>query len=233
MKLVRKQGEHRHTPPGQHEHEFEPQRGLPEALPANERLLWQGSPEWKTLAVQRFHVRKLVVYFSVLLAARVAAQVTDGAALGAVLYGSLAMLGLSVLAVGLVTFMAWLTARTTVYTLTDKRVVMRIGIVLTLALNLPLKRLQGAALQLHSGTTGDVALQLLGRDRVAYAHLWPHARRWRFVKPEPTLLCLADAQQLATALTAAWKSATGEHGQVAEAAKTSGVRELSHRLATH
>jgi hypothetical protein len=233
VKVLRRQAAHRHTAPGQHEHDFEPQRGLPELLPDTEHILWQGSPDWKTLAVQRFHVRKLVVYFAVLLAARVAAQLSDGTAIGPALYGSLVLLGLSVVAVGLVSLMAWLTARTTVYTLTDKRVVMRIGIVLTLALNLPLKRLQGAGLQLHSGSHGDIALQILGTDRVAYVHLWPHARRWRFVRPEPTLLCLPDAQKVATALTSAWQAATGVHGQAAAAPVGSNGGELSAGLAAH
>jgi hypothetical protein len=233
MKPVRIQSPHRHTAPGQHEHEFEPQYGLPELLPASEHILWQGSPDWKTLAVQRFHVRKLVIYFAILLTARVAAQLSDGAALGEALYGSLVLLGLSALAIGLVSLMAWLTARTTVYTLTDKRVVMRIGVVLTVALNLPLKRLQAADLQLHSGRTGDIALQTLGTDRIAYAHLWPHARRWRFAKPEPTLLCVPEAEKLAGALTAAWRSATGERGQSAEASSAPNAAELSTGLAAH
>ena len=28
-----------------HEHELEPQYGLPERLPATEKILWQGSPD--------------------------------------------------------------------------------------------------------------------------------------------------------------------------------------------
>ena len=43
--------------------------------------------------------------------------------------------------------MAWLSARNTVYTITDRRVVMRIGIVLTLTFNLPFKRIAAAGLQ--------------------------------------------------------------------------------------
>ena len=67
MKAVR-----RSQPLAGREHEFEPERGLPEQLPAGEQLLWQGSPEWKRLAQRAFHVRKLVVYFAALIALRVA-----------------------------------------------------------------------------------------------------------------------------------------------------------------
>ncbi len=197
---------HRHTPPGQHEHEYEPQLGLPEPLPAGEKLLWQGSPCWKTLAVRRFHVRKLMVYFGVLLAARVASLGADGLPLSAALAGSTFLLVLAAIAVGLVALIAWFTARTTVYTLTDRRVVMRIGIVLTITLNLPYKRLEAADLNLHSGAVGDIALRLLRPDHIAYLHLWPHARPWRLARPEPSLLCIADAQAVASQLTTAWQA---------------------------
>ncbi len=197
---------HRHTPPGQHEHEYEPQLGLPEPLPAGEMLLWQGSPSWTTLAVRRFHVRKLMIYFGALLAARVASLSGDGLALTEALAGSMFLLVLAVIAVGLVALIAWFTARTTVYTLTDRRVVMRIGIVLTITLNLPLKRVEAADLNLHSGAVGDIALRLLKPDHIAYLHLWPHARPWRLARPEPSLLCIAGAQAVAQRLTSTWQA---------------------------
>ncbi len=198
---------HRHTLPGQHEHDFEPERGLPEALPADERLLWQASPDWRELAVHRFHARKLAVYFALMLALKLVVSLSGGQAFAAAAMAALPLLLLSAFAVGLVTLLAWLTARTTVYTLTDKRVVMRIGVVLTLTLNLPLRHVAAAAVHTHGaqdGDVGDIALQLLGTDRVAYLHLWPHARRWRIARPEPTLLCVPDAAKLSQQLTAAW-----------------------------
>ncbi len=175
---ARSQG-HRHSPPGQHEHDHEPQYGLPEALPADEHVLWQGAPAWKTLAVRRFHVRKLVIYFAVLLAARLGTLVSDGQALWPAIKGSLPLVVLSAIAIGLITLIAWFTARTTAYTLTNRRVVMRIGIVLTISLNLPLRRLEAADLRVHTGDIGDVSLRLLKPDHIAYLHLWPHARAWR------------------------------------------------------
>jgi len=51
-----------------HEHEFEAALGLPEKLPCNEYVIWQGQPDWKQLAVDAFHVRKILVYFSVMVA---------------------------------------------------------------------------------------------------------------------------------------------------------------------
>ena len=50
------------------------------------------------------------------------------------------LLPLAVAAVALMFVVAWLTARATVYTITNRRVVMRIGVVLEVTFNLPVPR---------------------------------------------------------------------------------------------
>ena len=199
---------HRHTL-HEHEHEFEAAPGLPEPLPPGEKLLWQGSPDWRVLARRAFHLRKLVAYFGALLVLRLAILVNDGAALTEALRSTVGPLALASLGLALVALMAWLSARSTVYTLTDKRVVMRIGIVLTLTFNIPFKRIAAAGLHLDKGGTGDLPLTLLGPDRIAFLHLWPHARPWRLGKPEPMLRCVPLAALVARVLTEAWSQATG------------------------
>jgi hypothetical protein len=118
-------------------------------------------------------------------------------------------LALALLALGLVLLLARLSARSTVYTLTDKRVVMRIGIVLTVTYNLPLRRIASAGLHLDAGGTGDLPLALLPPERIAWLHLWPHARPWRVARPEPMLRCVPDAARVAQLLSAAWGEANG------------------------
>ena len=59
------------------------------------------------------------------------------------------------------------------------------------------------------GGTGDLPLTLLGPDRIAFLHLWPHARPWRLGKPEPMLRCVPQAALVARVLTEAWSQATG------------------------
>jgi Bacterial PH domain len=192
-----------------HEHEFEPQLGLPEPLPADERILWQGSPDWRVLARTAFHVRKLAVYFGVILALRLSFALADGGTTAEALRATVMVLPLALVAIGIAAALAWLAARTTVYTLTDRRVVMRIGIVLSLTFNLPLKRLATAGLRLHPGGTGDMPLALVGTDTIAYLHLWPHARPWRVAKPEPMLRAVPDAATVSALLADAWAQATG------------------------
>ena len=69
--------------PVQHEHEFEAAHGLPEPLPAGERILWQGAPDWRTLAVQAMRVRTLAIYFALMLLWRVSSVLYDGGSLAA------------------------------------------------------------------------------------------------------------------------------------------------------
>jgi len=200
--------QHRHFAAG-HEHEFEAQRGLPEALPAGEKLLWQGSPEWKMLACRAFHARKLAIYFAAMVALRAAFVIGDGGGAVDALRSAVSPLALATLALSLVALLAWLSARAAVYTLTDKRVVMRIGIVLTLTFNLPYKRIAAAGLHLDAKGSGDLPLTLLPGDHIAWLHLWPHARPWKLARPEPMLRCVPDAQRVARLLSQAWSEATG------------------------
>ena len=196
----------------EHEHEFEPEHGLPEALPAGERVLWQGSPDWHMLARRAFHVRKLVVYFGALVLLRLALMTSGQATAAEMLLAAVSMVVLGATAIGLLALMAWLSARAAVYTITDKRVVMRVGIVLTLTFNIPFKRIASAGLRLdaHSaGATGDLPLVLNGQDRIAWLNLWPHARPWRLARPEPMLRCVPDAAQVAGLLAQAWSAHTG------------------------
>jgi hypothetical protein len=53
-----------------HEHEFEPELGLPEPLPAGEKILWQGAPDFSDMLVRVFHFRKLSIYFLLMLLMR-------------------------------------------------------------------------------------------------------------------------------------------------------------------
>ncbi len=188
-----------------HEHEFEAAPGLPEKLPAGESILWQGAPSARALALHVFHVRMLAMYFAVMLLVQglYLAGEPGGLAYKPLLLSAFTAL----LALGLLATVAWFAARNTLYTITNRRLVMRIGIVLTLTLNLPFKRVSSAALRSYADGTGDIVVDLAGDDRIGWAHLWPHARPWALRKPQPSLRCLPDAQHAAGILQKAWAAA--------------------------
>lgn len=176
------------------EHDNEPIPGLPGFLPAGEEIIWQGAPDWKRLAMSAFHVRGIAVYFAVLALF----GAVQGSWLGAMITIGVGLAGLAVLAL-----LAWGSARTTVYTLTNKRIVMRIGIALPTCINLPLSLIGSADLSLNRDGTGDIPLQLLGQQRLGYLGLWPHARPWKLNEPQPMLRALPDAQAVAAMLARA------------------------------
>ena len=192
-----------------HEHELEPQYGLPERLPATERILWQGSPDAGALARSAFHIRKLALYFTALMAFQAAQVAANGAVVSDVLLALVWPAGLSALGLLGVWTLAWLTARTAVYTLTDRRVVMRIGIVLTLTFNLPLRTIESAAMRHGLGGFGDIVLALKGPDHIAWLHLWPHARPWHLARTQPMLRALPQVAEVAALLQRAWSAQTG------------------------
>lgn len=208
-----------HTHGHEHEHEIEPQYGLPEELPQSERILWQGSPDWKSMARHALHLRKLVVYFAVIIAIRVFVVLTDGLGFQTALISALWLTILAASAIGILALIAYSSAKTTVYTITNRRLIMRVGIVLTVTFNLPFKRIAAANFRPLSRGTGDIPVELLGNDKIGYVQLWPHVRPWRYAKPEPMLRCVPNAQQVAKTLSQAWSAHMGIAATPAEASR--------------
>ena len=168
-------------------------RGLPERLPVGERLLWQGAPDWRVLARQAFHIRKLAAYFGIIIAWVAVDAVLRREPAASVALALLRDTAIAAVPLGLVAGYAWTVARTTVYTVTDRRVVLKIGLALPVTINLPFARIESAAVKSRADGAGDISLELRGSDRLAYPVLWPHARPWRLSRAEPTLRGLRDA----------------------------------------
>lgn len=188
----------------------EPVRGLPERLPADEKILWQGSPDWKSLAGSAFHLRSLIIYASLMVGWRAVSVAYDGGTTMEVLKAAGILAVLIGGALGTLAFLAWMTARDTVYTITDKRVVMRIGIALTLTIQIPFTRIASADVRLYRNGTGNIALHLMRTNRMSLFVLWPHARPWRIAQPEPMFRALPDAAQVAEILSGALAQALAE-----------------------
>lgn len=166
------------------EYDDEPVRGLPGELPEGEALLWQGSPDWRLLARSAFFTRIVGLYF----AALVVLAIYNGSTSGVI-----ATMIAGALGIGLLMLYAWAVARTTVYTLTNRRVVLRVGVALNMCINLPLAKIGGANLRNLGPVEGDLALQLIGPHKLGYLVLWPHARPWKLGNPQPMLRALPDA----------------------------------------
>lgn len=192
------------------EHEIEPVKGLPGDLPKDEAIVWQGSPAWQGLARGVFHTRLVAVWFAfVAMLAFVAG--------GTGLLGAMVTLGVAVLGLGLLVGLAWLQARSTVYTLTNKRIVMRFGMALPKCVNLPLALVESADLKPAGIGHADVALKMHGRFPLGWLQMWPHVRPWKVGTPQPMLRAVPEALVPLLADTLA-KADPARHRPVAVAA---------------
>lgn len=189
------------------EHDAEPVPGLPARLPEGEVVLWQGAPAWRGLAWRALHLKGLAVYFALLAIWRGASLAADGAGATDVALGAALLVLLGTLPVALLAGFAWLSGRSTLYTITSRRVVIRAGVALPMTVNIPFAVIGSAGVAKHADGTGDVALQVMAPHRVSWVALWPHTRSWRITRPEPMLRAVAQPEQVAQILGRALASA--------------------------
>jgi len=166
-------------------------RGVNEALPAGERVLWEGAPDAKALARHLFFLRPISVYLTAMVLWWIAVNASQASSVGfwVTLATQLVLSGGVVLA-------AWMFARAiargTTYAITDRRIVMNFGVIFPLTINVPLHYVQGASAKQFSDRTGQIAVQLNRKEKLAWIVLFPHVRPWTFNNPEPLLRGLSD-----------------------------------------
>jgi hypothetical protein len=172
---------------------------LPADIPEGERVLWHGRPEWVSLARHAWRVDFVAAYFGALViwnAAMEGAEAGSAPALVAVAK----TLALAAAGLGLLCLLAWLSARTTLYVVTSRRIVMKVGVALPIFFNLPFSQIDAAALRTFKDGTGDIPLALAAGRRIAYLHLWPHARPFHIANPQPALRSVPQAAAVAITL---------------------------------
>jgi hypothetical protein len=177
-------------------------------LPEGERLLWQGRPKARALALRVFHVRLVTVYFALLFVARViigglehqqwttaiadASRIAIPFALVMVLLGGL----------------AFVYSRTTRYSVTNRRALLQYGAVLPMTLNVPLAQVASAAVRPYRDGSGDLPLAVISEQRLAFLLLWPNVRPWRLTHVEPMLRCVPEVRAVANILAKALVAAS-------------------------
>ena len=183
----------------------EPIEGLPELLPKGEVILWQGRPNWLRLTIESLNLWWVIGYFGLLAAWRFL-TVIDYMPLGTAFSASIPFLFVAAFVGLLLCGVGYIQAKETLYTITNRRVVMRIGAALTLTLNLPFTKIDNAAVAKKRGGFGNIAFETSGDTKFSFFVLWPHARSWYFGKPQPTLKCIPDIEKVSSILGEAAKS---------------------------
>jgi hypothetical protein len=197
--------------------DFEPIRGLPAELPPGEKLLWQGSPRWQSLVVRAYHVRKVAIYFAVLVAWRIAVGISNQHTPAAIAASCVFLLVLGGVAIGVLSLLGYLNARSTVYSITSRRVLLRHGVAVPLTMNIPFKMIEAADLRSFADGTGDISLRVAREQRIGYLITWPHLRQGQISYPAPSLRSLPDAARAASLLASALAVESNQTAQPAAA----------------
>ncbi|PKP84505.1 MAG: hypothetical protein CVT80_07735, partial [Alphaproteobacteria bacterium HGW-Alphaproteobacteria-2] len=161
-----------------------------------EHILWQGRPGWWALSKHALSLWWVAGYF-LLLAAWRFGVLADQVSLATAFAASLPLVILGAVVCALLMITAFVQARATVYTVTNRRVAMRIGAALTVTLNLPYTQIGRASLDLRRDRTGTIAFETLGETRLSYLVCWPHVRPWHMRRTEPALRCIPEAEKVA------------------------------------
>jgi hypothetical protein len=178
---------------------FDALPGLPERPPQGEDILWQGSPAPFALARDAYGLYWIAGYFALLILWRAASGFADGGLAMALAMGIPFLLP-AALTLLVVLALAWVQARSTIYTITSARVVMKIGAALPVTFNFPFVQVGAASADLRRDGTGTIALQTLGETRISYLIAWPHVRPWRMSRTEPAMRAIPDAARVAKIL---------------------------------
>eukprot|EP01035_Chromulina_nebulosa_P017463 gene17463-23016_t len=210
----------------------EPDPAAPGQLPEGETILWQGLPEWRDLAWRVYHLREAAAYFALLMAWRGFSAWWETGLLSQVALAMSPLLIPAGLSAAIIALIAWLSARTTRYTITSKRLVLKVGMALPTTFNLPFSAIGAANVRMAGGGCGDISVTLSSGDKLAYLMLWPHVRPWRLKKPEPMMRALPECAKVADILAAGLRGAAGQSAATMRPVTATGAKGKQHAVGT-
>ena len=172
---------------------------LPADIPAGERVLWFGRPAPVSLWRRAYRADWIGAWFAAMTAWNFASLATNDSAFAGFV-SALRTLGFGAAAMAILALLALASARTTLYVVTERRIVVKTGIALPIFINVPFKQIASARVRASADGSGDVTVGLTDGQRIPYLALWPSARPLRFARPEPALRCVAGARNVAAIL---------------------------------
>lgn len=179
---------------------------LPQPLPEGERVIWQGKPTYKGLAIRAFHIRAVAIYFVLLMGWKVWSNWSNGQSIGDATLSASYLLVPAIGGLALLALLTYLFRRASTYTITSKRVLIQTGVALPITMNIPLSKIANADLRSNRDGSGDIPLRIIDDNRVSYVMMWPHIRPWHWRSPEPMLNSVPDVAKVATKLAEAVKA---------------------------
>ena len=182
---------------------------LPGDIPQGEKILWHGRPSWVSLARRAYRADFVAAYFVALTVWNCFSVGRESGWVAAGVAGA-KTLGIGAAALTLLALLAYASARTTLYVVTTRRLVLKVGVALPIFINLPFTQIASASARVYGDGTADIPVALVPSQRVAYFALWPHARPFHFRHPEPALRCVTNGVDVAETVSRALREAAGQ-----------------------
>ncbi len=175
-----------------------------------ETILWEGQPDWRGLARSVFHIGFVALYFALLIAANAAAGWVRGFPPGKLAAALVPLAGLAVGSVGILSLFCWMMARTTVYAITTRRVILRYGVAFPATLSLPLRVIWSVSVRVNKAGCGDILLVLRKGEHAGFFRLWPLVHLQRSIRAQPVLRAVPGAGLAACLLSRTLQAAQAE-----------------------
>ncbi|MEM7527470.1 MAG: photosynthetic complex putative assembly protein PuhB [Pseudomonadota bacterium] len=179
----------------------------PRCSPKASRCCGKARPSWKALALRGVATKFVMGWLAIIVAWKISALIGGTLTLVEAARLLLMQLCLAAVAVGIFAGIAYATAEQTIYTITNRRVVLRFGLMMDLSVNLPFTQIGKLDLRRHRDGTGDLVLGLQGDlQGLSIIHIWPNSLPWHWFSPTPMLRALPEPDHAGQILADALKA---------------------------
>ena len=178
---------------------FEAPNNILDAIPNGESILWKGRPSLWGFSWNLFGLKWITLYLSMLSIVSVARFfASDFYTAFYVDFLPFFLSGIfaSIILIGLAATQTY----STVYIITENRVIIKTGAALSFLISMPFKKIKEVNLQKRGASIGTISFELLSEKRVPYISCWPSVRPWKFKRTQPAFSCIGSVDEVATIL---------------------------------
>ena len=178
---------------------FEAPKNILDAIPNGESILWKGRPSLWGFSWNLFGLKWITLYLSMLSIVSVARFFASD--FYTAFYVDCLPFFLSGIFASIILIdLAATQTYSTVYIITENRVIIKTGAALSFLISMPFKKIKEVNLQKRGASIGTISFELLSEKRVPYISCWPSVRPWKFKRTQPAFSCIGSVDEVATIL---------------------------------
>ena len=178
---------------------FEAPKNILDAIPNGESILWKGRPSLWGFSWNLFGLKWITLYLSILSIVSVARFFASD--FYTAFYVDFLPFFLSGIFASIILIcLAATQTYSTVYIITENRVIIKTGAALSFLISMPFKKIKEVNLQKRGASIGTISFELLSEKRVPYISCWPSVRPWKFKGTQPAFSCIGSVDEVATIL---------------------------------